>query len=185
MGVAGTWVRAAVTSALGTTKNQRSVITTELADTGSADQLVWVGRDASSAFIKTILAPFDPTLAALIGGSLVVAATGVPTITVAGLAAGTTATISGSFTGCDYHGEFNITSGGTGITTGDVATVTFANAMPNANYRVLVAPKSVNTANIRPYESGRATGNFKIGFGVAPTSGQTYALGFVVIGRTV
>ena len=55
--MSGRWQRNALDVSLPVSSDQRAVLTTELGADGASDQLVWVGRDQSGAFAKSVLAP--------------------------------------------------------------------------------------------------------------------------------
>jgi hypothetical protein len=50
------WLRLGMGQALPATSDQRGILTVELGDDATADQLVWVGKDNAGAYAKTVLA---------------------------------------------------------------------------------------------------------------------------------
>lgn len=51
------WLKTGMSQTLPATSDQRGILTTQLGDDSTADQLVWVGKDATGAYAKTVLAP--------------------------------------------------------------------------------------------------------------------------------
>jgi hypothetical protein len=103
------------------------------------------------------------------------------TVTI-GSAAGTGGSAAATrILGADNAGEVQIVTGTTGVTTGTILQVNFANAMPDTNYIVLLTPSSTNAGLINASVSTRSTGNFLIRANTAPGTGQTLMFGFLVV----
>lgn len=100
--------------------------------------------------------------------------TGPPTIAAQAAAAGTTATVT--ITGNDEEGIIVLTPGGTGITTGVQATVTFGLPRPSANYTVHLQPFSsaARTAGATVGPTSRSASGWSITTGTALSSGSVY-----------
>lgn len=99
--------------------------------------------------------------------------TGPPTIA-AQAAAGTTATVT--ITGNDEEGIIVLVPGGTGITTGVQAIVTFGLPRPSANYTVHLQPFSsaARTAGATVGPTSRSASGWSLTTGTALSSGSTY-----------
>lgn len=182
------WVKVGLSNALGVTSDQRATITTELAGTGAADQFVWVGKDASENYAKTVLAPFNPQVTALIAGNLTLTSLtvntgvrigrsgGAPTIT-ALAGSGSTSTIT-SFLGAEDHGELTLNSIGTGQAAGAVVRITRATSVANTLFDLVLVARNANAALAHMYVGTRNTGFAEINFATAPVAGQTYGISY-------
>jgi hypothetical protein len=150
---------------------------------GATDQQLGIASrqslDERIAALERLLARQDQALARLAGRP--VAATpavqpgpsGPPTIA-AQAAAGSTATAT--ITGNDEEGIIVLTPGGTGITTGVQAIVTFGLARSGGNYTVHLQPFSAaaRTAGATVGPTSRAAASWQITTGSALSSGSQY-----------
>lgn len=168
MSSVGKWQRNALDVALPATSDQRAVLTTELGADGASDQLVWVGRDQSGNFAKSVIAP--RTQATFVGTA--------PSLALAA-AAGSTATVSGS--GVDSAYALTLTPNGTGIAAGKILTVTFGTPRTDS-YNVHFALRNAAAANAVYYTTNRTATGFEINVVSALTSGAAINLGYSILG---
>jgi hypothetical protein len=99
-----------------------------------------------------------------------------------GAGAGAGATIA-SVSGSDTAGDVEINTG-TGTSTGNLATITFNTARPDANYEVILTRQTSASANSIPYATSKTATDFVIGTGgAAPTASSTIRVGWWVVGR--
>ena len=127
----------------------------------------------------------DEVLVAQINGAPVVvdrinrSAAATPSLTL-GAAAGSTA--PGLITGSDRSGVLQITPGGTGITTGSLATITFARTLGAANIAFVMTPASsaARTLGMVLGTSTKTTTTILISTSVALTSGSNYQWNYIM-----
>jgi len=103
---------------------------------------------------------------------------------------GSTGTATITSEGTDVCGTINITPGGTGITTGALAIITFANAYGSAPKTIHLQPANAatqalvaNTTQVAVYPANTTTTTWQINSGSsALTTGTAYAWTYLVIG---
>jgi|SRR5690348_8960725 len=142
-------------------------------DSGSADQDV------------LITDRFGHTHAPGLAGASKAGAAIAPTAA-AGAAAGASPSASVVANSSDQRGGVSVTTGGSGVGTGVLVTVTFANPFRDGNARVVVTPTNnapLSTIYVTKTTNGQGqvTG-FVINASVAPATGTTYTWDWLVLG---
>jgi hypothetical protein len=158
---------------------------------GMTAQIQRVGESAGSAeyfatLSRSVLHVNDVVLCLPLGGKAVVVldviqrASAVTPSLAALAAAGSTASVAVS--GRDDVMQVQVIPGGTGIASGSILTVTFANPLANASYDVLPSPNSSAARSLGGVigATGRGAGGFDLATATALTSGSTYQFGILV-----
>jgi len=98
-------------------------------------------------------------------------------------AAGNTATTAGQTAGTDTAGVIELIPSGTGITTGNQLTLTFAETRPDEWFTVHLYPMTTiaRTLGMSIGPTGRSASGFSLTSGTALTSGQTYRWSYLVV----
>lgn len=86
-------------------------------------------------------------------------------------------------TGNEYCGRIIQDTGSSGVTTGIMWTVTFANNRPNSNYNVFLNPQNANSAAVRAYAINDSSSQFTIRCQTAPGTSQEMRIGWWIVQR--
>jgi len=91
---------------------------------------------------------------------------------------GATCTIAGT----DFQGQISFVSGSASLAAGQVFTFNFSQAMPNANYAVILTPGSnaAGDLQMRMNYTSRTVNGWGMNFRVAPTASSTYNWSYMI-----
>lgn len=99
-----------------------------------------------------------------------------------GAAAGTGGSAAASrMRGSDQAGEFQVVTGSSGVSTGTLASISFAYSRPSSDYVVFLQASSINAADLNLNVTNRSSTGFDIRANAAPGTGETLQIAFWLV----